>query len=166
MVDRYAVVRRFVPKLCETIEFGATADAAGVLDALRGLPELLDARPTKRVPTGYLDQAAVAVDVVAAGWWQRLVFPPNRPEGMVDRAGYVFCVLEQFHQRLRRRDIFATASGKRPAPTMAGRLTALPVHRPDSPQHPKLCVADKAACSSTMSTSSSASRAANQAAGR
>ncbi|MDQ2897459.1 MAG: Tn3 family transposase, partial [Actinomycetota bacterium] len=110
MVDRYAVVRRFVPKLCETIEFGATADAAGVLDALRGLPELLDARPTKRVPTGYLDQEAVAVDVVPAGWWQRLVFPPNRPEGTVDRAGYVFCVLEQFHQRLRRRDIFATAS--------------------------------------------------------
>ena len=27
--------------------------------------------------------------------------------GTVDRAGYVFCVLELFHQRLRRRDIFA-----------------------------------------------------------
>lgn len=28
----------------------------------------------------------------------------------MDRAGYVFCVLELFHQRLRRRDIFALAS--------------------------------------------------------
>lgn len=28
------------------------------------------------------------------------------------RAAYVFCVLEQFHQRLRRRDIFATASSR------------------------------------------------------
>lgn len=28
----------------------------------------------------------------------------------MDRNAYVFCVLEQFHQRLRRRDIFATAS--------------------------------------------------------
>ncbi|MGH3983639.1 MAG: Tn3 family transposase, partial [Pseudonocardiaceae bacterium] len=35
---------------------------------------------------------------------------PGRPEATVDRAGYVFCLLEQFHQRLRRRDIFALAS--------------------------------------------------------
>ena len=28
----------------------------------------------------------------------------------MNRAGYVFCVLELFHQRLRRRDIFALAS--------------------------------------------------------
>src|SRR5207244_2328960 len=30
--------------------------------------------------------------------------------GTVDRNAYVFCVLEQFHQRLRRRDIFAAVS--------------------------------------------------------
>ena len=45
-----------------------------------------------------------------AGWWRRLVLPAGRPEGTVDRAAYVFCVLEQFHQRLRRRDIFTTTS--------------------------------------------------------
>ena len=39
-----------------------------------------------------------------------LVFSADRPEGTVHRAAYVFCVLEQFHLRLRRRDIFATAS--------------------------------------------------------
>jgi len=112
LVERYAVVRPFVGRLCETIEFGATAEAMKVLDALRALPDLLDARATKRAPTGYLDASRVAVDVVPAGWWQQLVFSADRPEGTVDRAGYVFCVLEQLHQRLRRRDIFAVASSR------------------------------------------------------
>jgi TnpA family transposase len=111
LVERFAVVRRFVAKLVATIEFGATAEATPVLDALRALPELLDARPTKQIPVGYLDVRRVAVDVVPAGW-RRLVFKPGRPVGTVDRAAYVFCVLEQFHQRLRRRDIFATASSR------------------------------------------------------
>jgi len=52
LVERYAVVRQFVPRLCDTIEFGATAEAIGVLDALFHLPSLLDARATKRAPTG------------------------------------------------------------------------------------------------------------------
>jgi TnpA family transposase len=110
LLDRYASVRAFVPMLCETIEFGATADAAGVLSALRDLPRLLDARAPRAVPAGYLDVRRVALDVVPAGWWQRLVFKPNRPVGTVDRAAYVFCVLEQFHRHLLRRDIYATPS--------------------------------------------------------
>jgi len=110
LVDRYASVRVFVPMLCETIHFGATADAVGVLSALRELPRLLDARATKAVPAGFLDASQVAVDVVPAGWWQRLVFKPGRPEDTVDRAAYVFCVLEQFHRHLLRRDVYATPS--------------------------------------------------------
>jgi TnpA family transposase len=110
LVERYAVVRQFVPRLCRTIDFGATAEAAAVLDALRQLPELLEARATKRFPAGFLDASLVAVDVVPAGWWRQLVFSAERPEGTVHRAAYVFCVLEQFHLRLRRRDIFAMAS--------------------------------------------------------
>ena len=110
LVDRYASVRAFVPTLCETIRFGATADAAGLLSALRDLPRLLDARATRAVPAGYLDVRQVAIDAVPAGWWQRLVFKPNRPVGTVDRAAYVFCVLEQFHRHLLRRDIYATPS--------------------------------------------------------
>ena len=54
----------------------------------------------------------IAADVVPPGWWRHLVFPPDRPQGTVHRAAYVFCVLEQFHQRLRRRDVFADASGR------------------------------------------------------
>ena len=112
IVDRYAVVRRFLPLLCQTIHFGATAEAAPVLGALQKLPALLDARASKRVPAGYLDATLVALDVVPPGWWRQLVFPSDRPKGTVHRAAYVFCVLEQFHQRLKRRDIFATASSR------------------------------------------------------
>jgi TnpA family transposase len=110
LVERYPVVRQFLPKLCTIVAFGATAEAAAVLYAVKDLPELLTARPTKQVPTGSLDARRVAVDLVPAGWWRQLVFAPGRPEGTVDRNAYVFCVLEQFHQRLRRCDIFATAS--------------------------------------------------------
>jgi TnpA family transposase len=110
LIERYAVVRSFVPQLCRTIEFGATVEAVGVLDALSRLPELLAARATKRAPTGWLDAARIAADVVPAGWWRQLVFPPDRPEETAHRAAYVFCVLEQFHQRLRRRDVYAAAS--------------------------------------------------------
>ena len=112
LVERYAVVRRFLPRLCATIDFGATAEAVPVLDALRQLPGLVEAKATKRVPSGYLDVNMVALEVVPTGWWRQLVLPADRSEGTVHRAAYVFCVLEQFHQRLRRRDIFATASSR------------------------------------------------------
>ena len=112
LIDRFASVRAFVPLLCETIEFGATAQAAGVLAAMTDLPGLLDARATSAVPAGYLDARRVADDVVPAGWWRRLVFKPDRPHGTVDRAAYVFCVLEQFHSHLLRRDIYASPSAR------------------------------------------------------
>jgi TnpA family transposase len=112
LVDRFASVRVFVPLLCETIEFGATAQADGVLEAMADLPRLLDARATTAIPAGYLDARRVADDVVPAGWWRRLVYATDRPEGTVDRAAYVFCVLEQFHRHLLRRDIYATPSAR------------------------------------------------------
>lgn len=46
------------------------------------------------------------------GWWDQLVFPKDRPEGCVDRNAYVFCVLELFHEGLKRRDIFARVSDR------------------------------------------------------
>ena len=83
LVERYAVVRPFLPMLCTAIEFGATPRPPPVLDTLRSLPELLDARPTGRVPAGYLDARKVAVDLAPAGW-ARVVFTPGRPETTVD----------------------------------------------------------------------------------
>ena len=94
LVERYSVVRRFLPVFCRVIEFGATADAAPILAALQGLPDLMAGRATKRVPVGYLDAEAIDPTVIPAGWWQPLVFPTDRPPGTVDRAAYVFCVLE------------------------------------------------------------------------
>ena len=112
IVDRYATVRRSLPALCDTIEFGAAGGALPILNALLSLPDLMLIRPTKRVPAGYLSVDKVDIEVVPNGWWRSLVFPDDRPDGTIDKAAYVFCVLEQFHQRLGRRDIFATASSR------------------------------------------------------
>ncbi|MGO4612679.1 Tn3 family transposase [Nocardia sp. 2YAB30] len=109
LMTRYPLVRKFLRRLVETIEFGASTDAAPILAAFTALPDLLDAGPTKRVPAGYLDARKVDVDIVPAGWRVQ-VFREGRPEATVDRNGYVFCVLHLFHQRLKRRDIFAAAS--------------------------------------------------------
>jgi hypothetical protein len=38
------------------------------------------------------------------------VYRPGRLEGTVDKAAYVFCVLEQFHRLLKRREVFTVAS--------------------------------------------------------
>jgi hypothetical protein len=111
-VERFASVRAFVPMLCEAIEFGATAQATGILEAMTDLPGLLDARATTAIPAGYLDARRVAEDVVPAGWWRCLVYSEGRPDGTVDKAAYVFCVLEQFHRHLLRRDIYASPSAR------------------------------------------------------
>lgn len=54
LVERYAVVRRFLPRLCATIDFGATAEAVPVLDAL-ALASLRPVRPVRNI--GALRQA-------------------------------------------------------------------------------------------------------------
>ncbi|MGB7981593.1 MAG: Tn3 family transposase [Candidatus Nanopelagicales bacterium] len=108
---RYPLVRRFLPLMARTIEFDATADAARLLAAFDALPGLLAAAPTRRIPPGYLDERRIEAVVVTAGW-RALVRPAGRPPGTVDRNAYLFCVLEQFHQRLKRRDIFSTASSR------------------------------------------------------
>jgi TnpA family transposase len=98
--------------LCQVIDFGATADAVRVVNAMKALPALIDAGNTVRVPKGYLDARKVDIGLVPKGWWDRLVFPKDRPEGCVDRNAYVFCVLELFHEGLKRRDIFARTSDR------------------------------------------------------
>lgn len=112
LVERFATVRGFVKLLCPVIGFGATAEAAPVLEAMQQFPELLATRPPRRVPAGYLDARKVAVDLVPGGWWQHLVFPSGRPDQTVDRNAYVFCLLEQFHRLLKRRDIYALDSDR------------------------------------------------------
>lgn len=111
LTRRYPLVRKFLSLLVDTIDFGATADAAGVLVAFQGLPGVIAAHPTRRVPPGWCDEARTVAGVVTAGW-RPFVFPKSRPPGTVDRNAYLFCVLEQFHARLKRRDIYAAKSSR------------------------------------------------------
>jgi TnpA family transposase len=101
LVNRYASVRGFLPMLCEVIDFGATVEGAAVLEAMRALPELIGRKKIRA--------CEVDTDLVT-GSWHRLVFPED-PD-VVHKAAYVFCVLEQFHRHLKRRDIFAPASAR------------------------------------------------------
>jgi hypothetical protein len=101
LAARIATVSGFVKILTEVIAFGATADGMQVLAAMKDLPRLLDGRRAKNLTAGDVD-----ADLVRESW-TRLVFPG---EGRVERNAYVFCVLTQFHARLKRRDIYAETS--------------------------------------------------------
>jgi hypothetical protein len=98
LVERYRTVRGFLPLLCQVITFDATPAATPVLEAMRALPDLVTARSTSRVPSGYLDARKANLELIPPGWWQRLALPADRPAGTVHKAGYVFCLLEQFHR--------------------------------------------------------------------
>ncbi|MEV8634205.1 hypothetical protein AB0395_21375 [Streptosporangium sp. NPDC051023] len=104
LVGRFAMVRPFLPQLCEVIQFGATAEGRPVLAALRTLPSLMG---RKRVTPEEINASLLI------GSWRRLVLrAPHLQEGQVDWKAYAFCVLEQFHRLLRRREIFAINSSK------------------------------------------------------
>ncbi|SNT47897.1 Tn3 transposase DDE domain-containing protein [Streptosporangium subroseum] len=104
LVSRFATVRPFLPRLCEMVQFGATAEGKPVLAALRTLPGLMG---RKRVTPDEIDIS------LPAGSWRRLVLrAPHLEAGLVDWKAYAFCVLEQFHRLLRRREIFAINSSK------------------------------------------------------
>ncbi|MBJ7600459.1 Tn3 family transposase [Candidatus Nephthysia bennettiae] len=102
LVKRYATVRPFLPLLSEVLVFGAAEPGQRILDAVRRLPELVG---RKRV------RAEEASRELVTGVWRRLVFEnPDLEAGLVDHRAYAFCVLEQLHRTLRRRDVFAMRS--------------------------------------------------------
>jgi hypothetical protein len=105
LATRITTVSGFLKTLTEVIDFEANAEAASVLAAMKAMPELLRAR--RRPTVVDVDEALVQ------GSWKRLVFgTPPAPDGAVDKASYVFCVLTQFHRHLNRGDIYAEASGR------------------------------------------------------
>ncbi len=101
LAARIATVSGFVKILTEVIVFGAISDGMQVLAAMKDLPRLLDGRRSKNLTADDVD-----ADLVR-GSWIRLVFPGG---GRVERNAYVFCVLTQFHSRLKRREIYAETS--------------------------------------------------------
>lgn len=104
LATRFGTVRPFLKLLVKVVDFGATPEGAPILAALKTLPELMG---RKKVGPAEIDTELLA------GSWRRLVLAaPNLEPGTVDWKAYVFCVLEQFHRMLRRREIFAKNSSK------------------------------------------------------
>ncbi|MEZ6104224.1 MAG: Tn3 family transposase [Pirellulaceae bacterium] len=97
LVDCYGRVRRFLPKVLNTISFRHTDAGKRVFDAL----EFLHTIEGKTRP----DMGDAPLDI-ATRRWKRVVMP----DGKVDRRAYTLCVLEQLQDKLRRRDIYVTPS--------------------------------------------------------
>ncbi len=94
LVGRYPTVSGFLKLLPSVISFGATAEGAPVLAAMRALPDVLAYRgklPAPLIPGRLID------DGVVNGPWRRRVFGhPAHADAAVSRHAYAFCVLEQF----------------------------------------------------------------------
>ncbi|GLY76063.1 transposase [Actinoallomurus iriomotensis] len=105
LAERIGTVSGFLKTLTVVIEFGATAEAARVLEATQTLPRLLDGRK-KKVTQADIDPGLVG------GSWKRLVFRAGPHGSTVDKNAYTMCVLTQFHRHLKRRDIYAEASAR------------------------------------------------------
>jgi hypothetical protein len=104
LVNRFGAVRPFLKLLVQVVDFGATPEGLPVLKALRTLSDLMG---RKKVGSDEIDTGLLI------GSWRRLVLSaPHLEPGAVDWKAYVFCVLEQFHQMLRRREVFAKNSSK------------------------------------------------------
>lgn len=107
LAGRLATVRPFLPLMMRTVEFGASADGAPVLKAMKTLADLLTTKT--KLPATWLDARKVDHDLIGGGW-KRLVYRVGRPPETVDRAAYTLCLLEQFHRHLKHRSIFALTS--------------------------------------------------------
>ncbi|WP_345578107.1 hypothetical protein [Nonomuraea rosea] len=111
LIGRYSTVSGLLKLLPKVISFGANAEGAPVLAAMRRLPGVLAYRgrlPAPLIPARLIEAAVVT------GPWKRLVFghPAFEDGGAVNRHAYTFCLLEQFHRHLKRREIYAEASTK------------------------------------------------------
>jgi hypothetical protein len=99
LLSRYPTVSGFLKLLPGVISFGATAEGAPVLAAMRALPDVLAYR--SRLPGPLIPGRLIDAGVVT-GPWRRLVFGhPTHADGAVSRHAYAFCVLEQFWRYLK-----------------------------------------------------------------
>ncbi|WP_141810893.1 hypothetical protein [Nocardia bhagyanarayanae] len=110
LAGRFSTVRSFLPVMMRTIEFGPLATANRSWPRWTNWPTC-SPQHTRGLPARWLDARRIHHNLVGGGW-QRLVYPPERPEQIVDRAAYTLCLLEQFHRRLKYRNIFAEHSSK------------------------------------------------------
>jgi len=98
LIERYTLVRRFLPTLLRTLQFEGTRAGQAVLDALTFLRSIEGQRDP--------DLSAAPRAVVPRAW-RRFV---QRSRYDIDRRAYTLCVLEQLQVALRRHDVFLTPS--------------------------------------------------------
>ena len=95
--DSYQRVRRFLPHLLETVQFGATPAGEAVLEAIKYLCRVEEhGRTTAGDPP---------MSIISRGW-RRYVLDGET----FDRKAYVFCCLDRIRSALRRRDLFVAPS--------------------------------------------------------
>ena len=94
---KYMTVRCFLPKLAEHIHFGANAAGEPVVAAF----DWLRANMARKKPGNDAPQ-----DVVGKAWRRHVL----REDGAIDFHAYTFCMLDELHIALRRRDVFVSPS--------------------------------------------------------
>ena len=94
---KYKTVRCFLPALVEQIHFGANVAGEPVIAAF----DWLRANMARKKPGNDAPREVVRKP------WQRYVL---REDGAVDFHAYTFCVLDELHTALRRRDVFVAPS--------------------------------------------------------
>jgi len=100
LVRRYSYVRRFLPALLDTIAFDVAPGGQAVLEAIAAVQRIEGRR---RIEVGEVPLQLVR------GPWLELVLTSD---GLLDRAAYTMCVLDQLRRALRRRDVFVPASSR------------------------------------------------------
>jgi TnpA family transposase len=95
LVKRYSMVRRFLPKLFDSLDLDATPAGTDVLEAWGAVSDLEGRKriQIEEVPLG-----------VVAGSWKQLVFGEG---GLLGRPAYTLCVLEALCNALRKREVYA-----------------------------------------------------------
>ncbi|GLQ91661.1 transposase [Dyella acidisoli] len=97
--DRYRRIRRFLPFVLESLQFGASPAGMPVVAAYEWL---------RTHPGRFKDDDDVPRDVIRKRWARYVI----REDGTIDHRAYTFCVLDELKIALHRRDVYITPSWK------------------------------------------------------
>lgn len=100
ITESYRTVRRFFPKVLNTINFSGTSAGRSVLHSL----EFLQSIEGKSNP----DMKDAPLSGISKAWHRRIV----GSDGKISRQAYTLCTLERLQAALRRRDVFVPGSTK------------------------------------------------------
>lgn len=100
MVEQYGRVRRFLPRLLNTVKFSAAPAGSTTLNACDYLSREFSSRRQ------YFDDAPTEI---ISRPWKRLVI---NKEKHITRRGYTLCFLSKLQDSLRRRDVYVTGSNR------------------------------------------------------